>query len=982
MLLKFAYAETLSVERLGQADVVRKSAHRAVFAYEPRPGFLYVRSRAISSRTNDNYDTFPGPELEKSWMTFIGRPVFVNHQNDDPTRARGVIIDAALHVDTALDGSEDTWVEVLQEIDGLRFPKLAQAIVNGDIERTSMGCDVAYSLCSFCGNKAATPLEYCAHIPRLKGKRIRRVQANGSGEDVLIHEICFGLGFFENSLLVEPPADPTAFFLGVDTRGMAMTASRRTAADYGRAPGNATEVQKHDPPLKGRSTRAFNVGVGWGSMMHNTGDQRVVVPAGTEGTVDLTWRDSGGVLRCRITFDSQHVQGEAHEGGPAEATIVVDERFVDLMGGSITAPAPPARDPKAKCLMSGERLKFGNNEWSVPCPACGAMVKNTRQTTYAAHKPGAQIDDPPCPGSGKDPVKKDGENRWTCPDCDLYHSMSKFGKVPDHKTFTGMKYASVTASIKWRKERQGEGEHMWLDETGDLLVTYTGYHPKPWSFDAFTDDDGMADHLGDFSTDGEAFRAAEAWVANHRTAKDDRDHGNTDKGNTTDRGYGWDHQQNREELLEGDPKCHWCHDAKATQADHTTGGKLVPSCAPCNNERSHEQQKRSKLGYGEVRAPAQIDTLRIRECPVCGEEDSWDGDGRCRACGYLPPPEPFRDPDLDVAQKADMREGPVNPEIFKAPPFVVPEDKPEDEDDNKLDPSAQGTDPSLTFRSSNPVRSASTPHKVQSEGEPMSRPSVATLASQQAIIERQGEQIKLLRQRNAALLRRFADVDNPGNPVAEPGSASPSQGTSNEDVRSADANTEVTTPGGVMDPPPPMATTTPTQPGAAASTDALLVSNEAPTETTSVTAPVGNAGTQPSLTETKTEIQPETGGEAIGPNFLGGDWANKAASLVAMTQEHTLASLRLARLRLQAGTAQGDDLSLAQRIAATMELPAVRAEIKTLAAVAKARPAAPRPVGRTAARSMPSLVSSPSPMQTLGSRPSMDPSDDEFLFID
>lgn len=58
---------------------------------------------------------------------------------------------------------------------------------------------------------------------------------------------------------------------------------------------------------------------------------------------------------------------------------------------------------------------------------------------------------------------------------------------------------------------------------------------------------------------------------------------------TSDRGYGWDHQKKREEILKGNPKCHWCKTAKATQADHV-GNKVVPSCAKCNNDRSHKQQ--------------------------------------------------------------------------------------------------------------------------------------------------------------------------------------------------------------------------------------------------------------------------------------------------------------------------------------------------------------------------------------------------------
>src|SRR5690606_39642231 len=49
-----------------------------------------------------------------------------------------------------------------------------------------------------------------------------------SGEKVgeIIREICYGLKFFENSLLVEEPADPTALFLGVDDRGLKMTSGK------------------------------------------------------------------------------------------------------------------------------------------------------------------------------------------------------------------------------------------------------------------------------------------------------------------------------------------------------------------------------------------------------------------------------------------------------------------------------------------------------------------------------------------------------------------------------------------------------------------------------------------------------------------------------------------------------------------------------------------------------------------------------------
>lgn len=230
-MLKFAHFQIIEAKTARMGVGMMRTAHRASFEYDPRPGYLYVRSRAISSRCNDNFDEFPAEEIAQAYRTFIGKPVFVNHHNANHRRARGVIVDAVLHRDVNHDGSPDTWVEVLMEVDAVRFPLLAESILRGEIDRTSMGCDVAYSKCSFCGNKAVTPLDYCEHVKRHKGRRIRRRRASGQGhDDVLVREICYGLGFFENSLLVEEPADPTAYFLGVDDRGLKMSMASSVAA--------------------------------------------------------------------------------------------------------------------------------------------------------------------------------------------------------------------------------------------------------------------------------------------------------------------------------------------------------------------------------------------------------------------------------------------------------------------------------------------------------------------------------------------------------------------------------------------------------------------------------------------------------------------------------------------------------------------------------------------------------------------------------
>jgi hypothetical protein len=171
---KFATASIIDAQLADASSGLLKNAHRAVFDYTPRPGYLYVRSRAISSRCNDNFDMFPADEIAKSYHTFIGKPVFVNHHNEDHRRARGIILDAVLHRDVNPDGSPDTWAEVLHEVDAITYPKLAKAILAKEVNRTSMGCDVQISKCSMCGNEADFTTRILRPHPRQEGEEDRQ----------------------------------------------------------------------------------------------------------------------------------------------------------------------------------------------------------------------------------------------------------------------------------------------------------------------------------------------------------------------------------------------------------------------------------------------------------------------------------------------------------------------------------------------------------------------------------------------------------------------------------------------------------------------------------------------------------------------------------------------------------------------------------------------------------------------------------------
>ena len=184
-------------------------------------GYLYVRCRAISSRVNKNNDGWPSEELESAYRTFLGRPIFVDHNNENPDRTRGVIVSSVLHKEdektsgldpyyaTAPDNHKPpTWIELLLEVDAKTYPKLADAIRNGDIDAVSMGANIDRSVCSVCANEAVTPSDYCSHIKQ-KGVTFEIESATGEKVRKKAYEDCHGINFFEISAVFDP-ADTTA----------------------------------------------------------------------------------------------------------------------------------------------------------------------------------------------------------------------------------------------------------------------------------------------------------------------------------------------------------------------------------------------------------------------------------------------------------------------------------------------------------------------------------------------------------------------------------------------------------------------------------------------------------------------------------------------------------------------------------------------------------------------------------------------------
>lgn len=267
----------------------------------------------------------------------------------------------------------------------------------------------------------------------------------------------------------------------------------------------------------------------------------------------------------------------------------------------------------------------------------------------------------------------------------------------------------------------------------------------------------------------------------------------------------------------------------------------------------------------------------------------------------------------------------------------------------------------------------------------MTRPALAAVAEQQNIIEglrrtvaKQDLVIDYIARmagvtNEVSAIRRTADAENPGQPVPNPPSQ-PAVETTEQAVTPEAYDNPLNpgqTPGSVGDVPADT-TGTPMDPGTTLPTAPY-------NNLTDVTAPVAGTETHVPNEQTRTEVDVRVG-----------DPMNPQQAFPWTMANRTMASLRLARLRLQAGIAEGDDLQVAASIEADASLSneGIESEINTLGSVVKAasrrtqRPAAavPRPAG-SVQRTTPSLVGTANPGLSVEAGLASD-SDAEDIFLD
>ena len=958
----------------GQREHTFRVAHRAEFDHvERRPGYLYVRSRAISSRINENFDGFNAEEIEKGYQTFMGKPVFVSHHNSNHRRARGAIVAVALHKDVLATGEADTWVEVLMEVDAINFPKLAQAIIAGEIARTSMGCDVAYSSCTFCGNKAYTEAEYCKHIPRLKGKRIRRVDAKtGASSMVLVAEQCFGLNFFENSLLVEEPADPTAFVLGID--GLGVTATRREWDDEERPFDDRTDEDKrnHRFPWSEEFKEEHHL-----SSLFPTGfiltadDNEVPHDPGKEEELneDLINPHTSGAQ-----WATCHTCGYGHNQSPSETQCPncgekYPERHSFAQRTSFGGKRVASLVKRATvCSFCEEELVKDHGSWVHKSTGLESVYRgefhdhDASPKTANLHKRAANQ----CIRHYEHEV---GPNDLTCPVCEsLMYYGTPTTKMPDAQ------YQEWLSKQPYEARKHAINETIAPPEVDTLRESecpicgsdaYNGEECPVCMFikppDMFMDPDLEAAQNADLRQDN-----AEDAIAGGEQIQNDHLQSQTPVGDDLAAAG-----------QEGDLQCDSCGAVQPGEAsagtDPAVNGAPTPGASPAVAPTAQPSQPAVQPGT-DAPPPVNDESMPLAQAPPDdddvppagealpkpkdGENDDGQDDGSkatdkkqgdpadkgkveadVDAGGHdstdkdkksTDPSKPVEDgkaPTEDQAvdtlqQKLKPGDpcpvcdgkGKLQPKADDASDDTKVEDTDAKDNDNKGDDSKKDDGPPWQKgkNSSKEVKAQSSFNNDQPGVSDMAAPTVKVLASHQAEIRRlRAENAQLRRSVNyiaaAVGITRFADENDPANPVPQPAGGAPSE--TSEEARNSATQVNVqdigaTPEAGVA----ADATTTVDQVGGINADTPYSINTE-------VTTPVAGTETRIPLDQVRTLPEIQFGNPLVPDTAfpLQGEFAEKAT---LGSKGRTYAALRLARLRKAAGIDQTgqDELVLANSI--------------------------------------------------------------------
>ncbi len=127
-----------------------------------------------------------------------------------PELSKGRVIDAA-----ARDIGESIYIDILVATER-KHVELVRDIASGAMSTLSMGAQISFSICTFCGNVAQDEVQLCPHVKYAKGTKF----VDASGQERVIAELCGHWTVPESVKFIEASWVGVPAFTGAVVRGV------------------------------------------------------------------------------------------------------------------------------------------------------------------------------------------------------------------------------------------------------------------------------------------------------------------------------------------------------------------------------------------------------------------------------------------------------------------------------------------------------------------------------------------------------------------------------------------------------------------------------------------------------------------------------------------------------------------------------------------------------------------------------------------
>lgn len=168
---------------------------------------LMVTPSMISDIPNTKADSVSLPEMLRfnpsigmpAFRSFVGKPCFREHANNDIAQSKGVILDVFLRPLKGFANNKHAKLIQLLAIDKDKDKDLAYKVEAGEINTVSVGIYYSCFSCSICGNLVSpTQGQPCVHT----NLKVRTYMDPETGK--LVYRKCYNINAFETSVVEDP----------------------------------------------------------------------------------------------------------------------------------------------------------------------------------------------------------------------------------------------------------------------------------------------------------------------------------------------------------------------------------------------------------------------------------------------------------------------------------------------------------------------------------------------------------------------------------------------------------------------------------------------------------------------------------------------------------------------------------------------------------------------------------------------------------